>query len=652
MTEDVGDAQDTSAAGSAGASSSPLREGDEAIKQARAALRSLLSSLHVLDALPERSRMLAVDAELPFHTVLTAVFSEQHPRPHCSFPQQGLQGAGGPGAAALGAPQTDAPQPGSGAGQMRREGQAAPAEPPPALSCGVVSPSLPSNVLAEVCEFDSSGNRRLAAQAEPAPPEDGADERSPTRRRWTSPDDGWGMNLPMQDLEKMPMGMPVTVGELADFLADACASKPPEASQKDGAEHEPQRWAEPVGGTSPAKPLEDGRCTAEGGKDMLDWTVAEWRAHRLKMSGHKEEPEPSADENDVSSASRLFVEERPEHCGPVLVHRVPLAPPRPILCTDDPEATLMKAVELLLTYPELDALPIVSPVRCTVVAHLTLSYCLAYMMGRMRGNDLLALANLMVSAQDAADSGTPAQRVFDSSSLPEPERNGECWAERRVPAVDQPPWVLRRSQPVRELLLFFARTHHSGVPVVEDGGGVVGLLSRRDLLHFLDLAMQSARRCSDLGVESVAETDRVGFDTTAPIEGMLETLQRCRTTTADEGASATALPGGPPAATSAKGSGFVGASLIYEQQLTLKALLLRLLNAENRKLLFVQDTGNGSPPRLLRVLSVGDVWHLLIGDSQELERLRRMQAVCDTSGESPPECTGDAAADSIQVSDA
>lgn len=517
------------------------------------------------------------------------------------------------------------------------------------LSCGVVSPSLPSNVLAEVCEFDSSGNRRPGSKEESSPPEDGIDERSPARRRWTSPDDGWGMNLPMQELERMPMGMPVTVGELADFLTHACASSPGEAAPKDGTNSAPERWAEPVGGAAPAKASEDTRCSAEGSNDMLDWSVAQWRAHRLKLSGHKE-PEPAPDD-DVASASRLFVEERPRYCGPVLVHRVPLAPPRPILCTDDPEATLMKAVELLLAYPELDALPIVSPLRCTVVAHLTLSYCLAYMMGRMRGSDLLPLANLMVSAQDGADSGTPPQRVFDSASVPEPERNGECWAERRTPAVNQPPWVLRRSQPVRELLMFFARTHHSGVPVVEDGGGIVGLLSRRDLLHFLDLAMQSARRCPDEGAGGTADTDSVGFDATAPIEGMLETLQRYRAPSADEGASATALPGGPHTNTSDKGSTCVGATLVYEQQLTLKASLLRLLGAENRKLLFVQDSGNGGPPRLLRVLSVGDIWHLLIGDSQELEHLRRMQAVCDASGEDP-EHTGEAAANSVEVTEA
>mmetsp|Transcript_43352 Transcript_43352/g.129466 ORF Transcript_43352/g.129466 Transcript_43352/m.129466 type:complete len:625 (+) Transcript_43352:159-2033(+) len=609
MPEDMGDA---AAGGGAGGCSSPLHEGDEAIRQARAALRSLLAGLHVLDALPERARMLAVDADLPVHAVISAVLSEQHPRPHRSgYAHQGLHGAPGPGLPPAGAPHEDASHPGSGAPGMRREGQTAAAaeEAPPLLSCGTVAPSVPSNVLAEVCEFDSLGNRLLNPQVDSAPLEDGADERSPTRRRWTSPDDGWGMNLPMQELEKMPMGMPITVGELADFLAHACASSP-EAAPKDGADKTQQRWAEPVGDASPPKASEDNRCSAEGGEDMLDWSLAQWRAHRLKLSGHKVVPPEESEQSltdGVESESRLFVEERPRYCGPVLVHRVPLAPPRPILCTDDPDASVLKAIELLLAYPELDALPIVSPVRCTVVAHLTLSYCLAYMLGRMRGNDLLPLANLAVNAQDVADGGAPAQRVFDSANAPGPERT-DNWAERRAHGASQPPWVLRRSQPLRDLLAFFARTHHSGVPVVEDGGGVVGLLSRRDLLHFLDLAMQSARRCPSGTAGSSSETDSVSFDADAPIEAMLDAMQRYRGPPADEGASVPAAPGG---------LGGIGATLVYEQQLTLKASLLRLLSAENRKLLFVQDSDNGSPPRLLRVLSVGDIWHLLIGERQD-----------------------------------
>merc|ERR1719491_1158612 len=115
-----------------------------------------------------------------------------------------------------------------------------------------------------------------------------------------------------------------------------------------------------------------------------------------------------------------------------------------------------------------------------------------------------SLRNLPISATDAG--GPPVQRVFDGS-LAGADGEKTCWAERRseerrvpVEAHQQRIWVLRRSQPLRDLLIFFASTSHSGAPIVEDGsdasvgGGFLGFLTRRDLLHFLDLAMQCARR--------------------------------------------------------------------------------------------------------------------------------------------------------------
>lgn len=337
--------------------------------------------------------------------------------------------------------------------------------------------------------------------------------------------------------------------------------------------------------------------------DMLDWSLKRWRMYRMKMSGQEQAIEPPKSES-VESAARLFVEDNPRAAGPVLVHRVPLAPPRPILCTDDPEASLLKAVELLLAYPELDALPVVSPVRCTVVAHLTLSYCLAYMLPRMRGVDLLPLASMTVSGSDEG-LGT---RKFDSQAF-----KAESWAEARSGEARQPPLVLSQSQPISELLAFFARTHHSGIPVVEDNGngGVIGLLSRRDLLNFLDLAMQSANRRglgdgasqpppsvpSGAGAE---EPPTIEFDLNVPVEVVLDALRRHRNAAAEEAS--------PP---------IVGASLVTEKELPLKVLPIRLLSAENRKLLFVQDGGGGKAPKLLRIVSVTDVWRLLIGSSQE-----------------------------------
>mmetsp|Transcript_100848 Transcript_100848/g.217733 ORF Transcript_100848/g.217733 Transcript_100848/m.217733 type:complete len:600 (+) Transcript_100848:66-1865(+) len=577
----------------------PDGDGEASLREARAFLRGLLAGLHVLDALPERSRMLAVDAELPVHAVLATVLGEQHPRPHPS--SQIFSGL--PGSPAAGAPTGASGGPGGMVGQMRREGGAGASttataeEQPPPLACGVVSPSLPSNVLAEVCEFDPCGAANEAAKVKDSKEEEGADDKqSGVRRQWTSPDDGWGMHssMTMQDLEKMPMGMPVTVGELADFLAHACVTAP--GAEGGSTSVGSKRWADPVGGAAE----KDGGKSAPAA-DMLDWSLTQWRAYRLKLRNAEDPKSPKAskagkDGDDEESTARLFVEERPRGGGPVLVHRVPSAPPRPILCTDDPEASLLKAVELLLAYPELDALPIVNPLRCTVVAHLTLSYCLAYTLGRMRGSELAPVANLAIGHE--APGGVPAQRKFESSKG---KGAADTWATRTTPEARPPPWVLSSTQPLRELLAFFASMPHSGVPIVEDGatGGVLGLLSRRDLLHFLDLSMQSARRPSE------EEGERIDFDVAAPIEVMLEALKKFRGAGLEEEAS----------------NGGVGASLIFEKEITLKALALRVLLAENRKLLFVQEV-DSKAPRLMRVLSVTDVWGLLIGSEQEREVAR------------------------------
>jgi len=316
-------------------------------------------------------------------------------------------------------------------------------------------------------------------------------------------------------------------------------------------------------------------CSTRGCRKP-SWNEAPGQYCRDSLAGESTTPEQTSDSEDqmTKSSSQIFLEEQPQAVvGPVLVHRVLLAPPRPILCTDDPEATLLKAVQLLLAYPELDALPIVSAVRCTVVAHLTLSSCLASILNRLRGPDIMPLGELIVGTSG----GAPTQRFFENA------------AEMSSGS----PWVMRRSQPLLELLHFFAQTHLSGIPVVEDGvtGGVLGYVSRRDLLQFLDLAMQSAARIDD---PSESDPEEVRFDVNAPVEVVLNTLgrHRCAEDT----------------------RGVMGASLIFEEELTLKVLLLRMLNAENRKMLFVQrNEASDTAPRLLRVMSASDVWLLLIG---------------------------------------
>ncbi|CAJ1343717.1 unnamed protein product [Effrenium voratum] len=291
---------------------------DEEVQKAHAAIRQILAAVHVTDVLPERARMLAVDVKLPVKSVLLTVLSEQQ-SPH----------RGG------------APAESQGSDLLRREGRERLEE--TGLITGAVSAAYPTDVLAEVCEIDA-----VTQQLDGPEP----DEKTPAVRRWTSPDDGWGTHPLLQsDLEKMPMGMPVTVGELAEFLSHALA--------KDAG-------------------------------DMMDWSLEQWRAHRLSK-------QPAGEED---KKSQLDLVEGPS--GPVLVHRVPCAPPRPILCADDPEATLLKAVQLLLAYPECNALPVVSPIRLTVMAYLTLSSCLAFVLSRLRGEQLVPLVQHKIQAPAAA----------------------------------------------------------------------------------------------------------------------------------------------------------------------------------------------------------------------------------------------------------
>eukprot|EP00439_Symbiodinium_sp_Y106_P081180 s755_g20.t1 len=425
-------------------------------------------AIHVTDVLPERVRMLAVDVKLPLQSVLAAVLSEQHPAPSLR-PKRSRGGVlqeggnvGGPG------------------DMLRREGRESlleEAEEGAPLCTGVVSAAFPTDVLAEVCEIDAAGPEDTSA------PEEG-DEATPAVRRWTSPDDGWGTHLIPSDLEKMPMGMPVTVGELADFLSLACSPKAQESEE-----------------------------------EMLDWSLEQWRAYRLKLRMEAQAQAAQTTEEKMSS-SRLDLVDGP--IGPVLVHRVPCAPPRPILCADDADATLLKAVQLLLAYPQCDALPVVSPVRLTVMAHLTLSCCLAFLLGRLRGEELMPLASLKVG--DGSGSAPP-QRKFESSTYQPSAESKEEDQEGNAPL---PFMVLSQTQPLSELLCFFAKTHHSSVPIVEDEkGALVCNLSRRDLLSYLDLAMQSARQSNARDWAPDSE-DLVEFNTSAPIEVLVKALRRYR----------------------------------------------------------------------------------------------------------------------------
>jgi len=375
----------------------------------------------------------------------------------------------------------------------------------------------------------------------------------------------------MNDFEGMLMGTPMTVGEISAFLAAAC--KAPSAIQGNDAE-----------------PNGDSANVTNSGDvdDMFDWSLARWRQHCMETHGR--ECDLPAFHNPIDPTAHLFVEERPfPGGGSVLVHRVPFAPPRPILCIDDPEASMLTTLELLFAYPELDALPIVDPTQNIVVGHLTFTYCLSQALNSLSGSDLMPLAEVPVKL---GETGVSQQRVFSSVVSVE---------EEHLEHHNKSLWVLKQTQPLSELLAFFTSTSFSTVPVVEDDGCVLGLLTRRHLIDFLDLSMQSANK----GLED----DSICFDAEAPIKVVLEALQRF-------------LPPQKEKMNECKGGVGTGASFVYGGELSLKNALLRVLAAANNKLLFVEDPashpGKNEAPQLLGLVSAGDIWQLLINKNPGL----------------------------------
>jgi CBS domain-containing protein len=225
--------------------------------------------------------------------------------------------------------------------------------------------------------------------------------------------------------------------------------------------------------------------------------------------------------------------------------------------------------------------------RCTVVAHLTLAFCLAHLLSRLRGSELLPLASLIVGV-----AGETRRRQPSSWTA------GQSWAQTpsQLPDDQAPFYVLRRCQPVRDLLSFFSTTSHSSVPIVSDDSidRIVGLLSRRDLLRYLDLSLQSVR----LSSTDAPRQEPIQLDLEAPVGAMLDVLKKsCLPTDPDSDAFR-----------------FYGATVTSDPQVPMKSFLVRLLTAENRKVFFVDSAEQDRPPQLLKMVSLSDAWRWLLGD--------------------------------------
>lgn len=99
-----------------------------------------------------------------------------------------------------------------------------------------------------------------------------------------------------------------------------------------------------------------------------------------------------------------------------------------------------------------------------------------------------------LAKQSALKALRPNAEATSLGSFQQPEFQGALDLEHGPQAAKKSVLRQGQSQALEELLHFFAKTHHSTIPIVEDTkGSLVYNLSRRDLLSYLDLAMQSAR---------------------------------------------------------------------------------------------------------------------------------------------------------------
>mmetsp|Transcript_48082 Transcript_48082/g.112398 ORF Transcript_48082/g.112398 Transcript_48082/m.112398 type:complete len:568 (-) Transcript_48082:42-1745(-) len=540
------------------------------LKATRRAVRQLLGGVHIADVLVERCRVLVVDAELPVHNVISTVLQEQHGRTRlrASSTSSGMVTpmAGGLSSSfAEGGMSRDRDR--SADGGMVRGGMCrdsalpgfdddAASETGPNITLGVVSAALPSDVLAEVCDFELFKRKPSGSAAE--------EDTGSSFRRWSSTEEGWGVQAAasLQDLARMlPMSKPFTIGEMASFMLKAMAS-----------------------------------CDEGDDGGLLSCSITRWRSQ-------------AADGESQSAASGSaphLVEEKSRTGGPAVLHVVDGAPARPILSLDDPEATLLRAVELLLGYPEVSAIPVVSQPRCAVVAHVTLPVCLMALTTRLRaGTDVRPLIELPVRGKDEAGA-CQEQKRFQMDSV-----SSKRWAEHMAPAPDgllRPLEVFEEQQPLSDLLAFFEESAFSKAPVVNSAGGIIGVVSRRDLLCYLDLAMQYVRPESDDDTRSKA--DPVVFKASIPLKDVCEALQR-HPVESDSGS--TDGEGG-----SDKKPKWLGAAVVQEAELPLKAALLRILTAENCTLLFVESEG-AENPRVTRMVTVSDLWRMILDATPDAE---------------------------------
>eukprot|EP00392_Amoebophrya_sp_AT5.2_P005992 g6002.t1 len=144
-------------------------------------------------------------------------------------------------------------------------------------------------------------------------------------------------------------------------------------------------------------------------RETAEQSLDKWREENFNLLCGPSRARPSR----TSERSKIVPENSKKKT--VMYHVDGRTPPRPMLCVDDRDATVLRAIELLLTYPDLNALPIVNPSTATVVAHVTLGQLLAYTAIQTRDPAMSALAEIEVTARTTG--GNLVYRQSTNASL-------------------------------------------------------------------------------------------------------------------------------------------------------------------------------------------------------------------------------------------
>ncbi|CAD7943343.1 unnamed protein product [Amoebophrya sp. A25] len=342
------------------------------IFRARRYLREFLGQIHILDMLVERGNVVTVDVSLKFHAVISAILEYGHHHASSWSPPDSSRHAA--------------------------------AEQQPHLladSAGLGSPGLylPSNVLSEVGVFTTQHRKRTSTPV--------------CQSQLLASANASAVISVVEDQSQCRLIQPLTVGEVACFLTEL--RRRPELSNYSLEQwrswHAKKRSGSSSNVASKAGTSCGSAANVGGGSAVGSTAASEMRPSQVtggseSSSSSKQKSLPTALSSSTSERASSKV---------VVYHVDESTPARPILCVDDKESTVLRAIELLLQFPDLNALPIVNPERATVVAHVTLAQLLAYTAIHVRSPEMAPLGDISITSSGGMGEVSRASRAANSA---------------------------------------------------------------------------------------------------------------------------------------------------------------------------------------------------------------------------------------------